>query len=38
VLESHGGNRTAAARELGVSRKTLERRLGPGGQRPSDTD
>ena len=29
VLEQHGGNRSAAARQLGVSRKTLERRLGP---------
>jgi DNA-binding NtrC family response regulator len=38
VLERHKGNRTAAARQLGVSRKTLERRLGPGGQRPADVD
>ena len=38
VLESHSGNRTAAARQLGVSRKTLERRLGPGGHDSADTD
>ncbi|HSQ69123.1 MAG TPA: sigma-54 dependent transcriptional regulator [Steroidobacteraceae bacterium] len=38
VLASQGGNRTAAARQLGVSRKTLERRLGPGGPRPADPD
>jgi len=29
VLAQNGGNRSAAARQLGVSRKTLERRLGP---------
>jgi DNA-binding NtrC family response regulator len=29
VLEQNGGNRSATARQLGVSRKTLERRLGP---------
>jgi len=38
VLDRHNGNRTAAARQLGVSRKTLERRLGPGGQRSVDVD
>jgi DNA-binding NtrC family response regulator len=30
VLEASGGNKSAAARRLGVSRKTLERRLGGG--------
>jgi DNA-binding NtrC family response regulator len=30
VLASNRGNRTAAARQLGVSRRTLERRLAPG--------
>ncbi len=29
VLGHNGGNRSATARQLGVSRKTLERRLGP---------
>jgi DNA-binding NtrC family response regulator len=29
VLEAHGGNKSSAARQLGVSRKTLERKLGP---------
>jgi DNA-binding NtrC family response regulator len=29
VLAQNGGNRSATARQLGVSRKTLERRLGP---------
>lgn len=33
VLESTGGNRSAAARHLGVSRKTLERKLGPASER-----
>jgi DNA-binding NtrC family response regulator len=33
VLELHQGNRSATARQLGVSRKTLERRLGPSGER-----
>jgi ActR/RegA family two-component response regulator len=28
VLAHHDGNRSATARQLGVSRKTLERRLG----------
>ena len=28
VLEAHGGNKSAAARQLGLSRKTLERKLG----------
>jgi len=36
VLAQHNGNRSAAARQLGVSRKTLERRLGPGGTRDAD--
>jgi DNA-binding NtrC family response regulator len=31
VLSQNQGNRSATARQLGVSRKTLERRLGPGG-------
>jgi DNA-binding NtrC family response regulator len=31
VLAQNKGNRSATARQLGVSRKTLERRLGPGG-------
>ena len=31
VLVLNDGNRSATARQLGVSRKTLERRLGPGG-------
>jgi DNA-binding NtrC family response regulator len=30
VLEHNQGNRSATARQLGVSRKTLERRLGSG--------
>jgi two-component system NtrC family response regulator len=33
VLAENRGNRSATARQLGVSRKTLERRLGPGGER-----
>ncbi|MDH3945048.1 MAG: helix-turn-helix domain-containing protein [Chromatiales bacterium] len=28
VLEAAGGNKSAAARRLGISRKTLERKLG----------
>ena len=36
VLASHRGNRSATARQLGVSRKTLERRLGPSGERDGD--
>jgi len=32
VLAQNGGNRSATARQLGVSRKTLERRLGPSGE------
>jgi DNA-binding NtrC family response regulator len=28
VVDAHGGNKSAAARQLGVSRKTLERKLG----------
>jgi two-component system NtrC family response regulator len=31
VLDAHGGNKSAAARVLGLSRKTLERRLGGHG-------
>jgi len=31
VLDAHGGNKSAAARRLRVSRKTLERRLGAAG-------
>jgi DNA-binding NtrC family response regulator len=34
VLEANEGNRSAAARQLGLSRKTLERKLGPAGGRP----
>ncbi len=34
VLEASGGNKSAAARRLGVSRKTLERRLGKGDRKP----
>ena len=37
VLAQNQGNRSATARQLGVSRKTLERRLGPGGERGDDT-
>ena len=33
VVEAHAGNKSAAARQLGVSRKTLERKFGT-----SDTD
>jgi DNA-binding NtrC family response regulator len=37
VLKATGGNRSAAARQLGVSRKTLERKLGPAaGRQPGD--
>ncbi|NGP54026.1 sigma-54 dependent transcriptional regulator [Thioalkalivibrio sp. XN8] len=36
VLRAVGGNKSAAARRLGVSRKTLERRL-PGGGHDNDT-
>ena len=28
VVEAHAGNKSAAARQLGVSRKTLERKFG----------
>ena len=38
VLASNDGNRSATARQLGVSRKTLERRLGPGGAHDGDDD
>ncbi len=35
VVDAHGGNKSAAARQLGVSRKTLERKLGwPADERP----
>lgn len=33
VLEASGGNKSAAARHLGISRKTLERKLGKGGRK-----
>jgi DNA-binding NtrC family response regulator len=33
VLEASGGNKSAAARRLGISRKTLERKLGTGGNK-----
>jgi DNA-binding NtrC family response regulator len=36
VLAQNGGNRSATARQLGVSRKTLERRLGPSPERDED--
>jgi two-component system NtrC family response regulator len=36
VLAQNGGNRSATARQLGVSRKTLERRLGPSLERDED--
>jgi ActR/RegA family two-component response regulator len=36
VLAQNDGNRSATARQLGVSRKTLERRLGPSGERVED--
>jgi DNA-binding NtrC family response regulator len=36
VLAQNQGNRSATARQLGVSRKTLERRLGPGGEHDAD--
>jgi len=36
VLAHNDGNRSATARQLGVSRKTLERRLGPSGERDED--
>jgi two-component system NtrC family response regulator len=36
VLAQNGGNRSATARQLGVSRKTLERRLGPSLERGED--
>jgi DNA-binding NtrC family response regulator len=36
VLDRNQGNRSATARQLGVSRKTLERRLGPSGGRDDE--
>ncbi len=36
VLTQNGGNRSATARQLGVSRRTLERRLGPSLERDDD--
>jgi DNA-binding NtrC family response regulator len=38
VLALNAGNRSATARQLGVSRKTLERRLGPGAAHDGDDD
>jgi DNA-binding NtrC family response regulator len=38
VLALNAGNRSATARQLAVSRKTLERRLGPGGGHDADDD
>jgi DNA-binding NtrC family response regulator len=37
VLAENHGNRSATARQLGVSRKTLERRLGANGEPQPDT-
>jgi DNA-binding NtrC family response regulator len=36
VVEAHAGNKSAAARRLGVSRKTLERKLGAAGDGGED--
>jgi DNA-binding NtrC family response regulator len=36
VLHAHDGNKSAAARKLGVSRKTLERKLGPAAGSPGE--
>jgi ActR/RegA family two-component response regulator len=36
VLHAHDGNKSAAARKLGVSRKTLERKLGAAGDDPGE--
>ena len=36
VLHAHDGNKSAAARKLGVSRKTLERKLGTAGDDSSE--
>ena len=36
VLAENRGNRSATARQLGVSRKTLERRLGPMAEQADD--
>ncbi|MCJ7451609.1 MAG: sigma-54 dependent transcriptional regulator [Steroidobacteraceae bacterium] len=38
VLAQNQGNRSATARQLGVSRKTLERRLGRGGDDAGDRE
>jgi ActR/RegA family two-component response regulator len=37
VLARNQGNRSATARQLGVSRRTLERRLGRGGEAVEET-
>ena len=37
VLAQNQGNRSATARQLGVSRKTLERRLGPSSERDDES-
>jgi len=37
VLAQNQGNRSATARQLGVSRKTLERRLGTSGERDDES-
>jgi DNA-binding NtrC family response regulator len=37
VLAHNQGNRSATARQLGVSRKTLERRLGPSSERDDES-
>jgi ActR/RegA family two-component response regulator len=37
VLAQNQGNRSATARQLDVSRKTLERRLGPSGGRDDES-
>lgn len=35
VLSSHDGNQSAAARELGIHRNTLSRKLEPGAAAPA---